>query len=181
MSAQMQLFKIEPTVIAPTRRYETAAGLVVDTEEMLFARAISQHSRRRAPYVRSPRDTTRRPRRCSTTPHRPDSFGLGRRRAHQSETATAVTWRQPGSIRSKRPEWVRELRDVCREQRVPFFFKQWGGIRSKTGGRDLDGKLYAANAARSSGLSRPNLGPDSERRGTVLTWRRGARPAPAGS
>jgi protein gp37 len=45
--------------------------------------------------------------------------------------------------RPVRPEWVRELRDVCREQRVPFFFKQWGGIRSKAGGRRLDGKLHS--------------------------------------
>jgi protein gp37 len=45
--------------------------------------------------------------------------------------------------RPVRPEWVRELRDVCREQRVPFFFKQWGGIRSKTGGRQLDGKTHS--------------------------------------
>jgi protein gp37 len=45
--------------------------------------------------------------------------------------------------RPVRAEWVRELRDACREQRVPFFFKQWGGVRSKAGGRDLDGKLYS--------------------------------------
>ncbi len=45
--------------------------------------------------------------------------------------------------RPVRPEWVRELRDACREQSVPFFFKQWGGIRSKTGGRRLDGKLHS--------------------------------------
>jgi protein gp37 len=40
-------------------------------------------------------------------------------------------------------DWLRELRDLCREQRVPFFFKQWGGIRSKAGGRVLDGRLYS--------------------------------------
>jgi len=45
--------------------------------------------------------------------------------------------------RPVRPEWVREVRDTCRQQRVPFFFKQWGGIRSKAGGRDLDGKQYS--------------------------------------
>jgi Protein of unknown function (DUF5131) len=41
------------------------------------------------------------------------------------------------------PKWVRELRDVCREQQVPFFFKQWDGIRSKAGGRELDGKFHS--------------------------------------
>ena len=24
------------------------------------------------------------------------------------------------------PEWVREIRDLCQNQNVPFFFKQWG-------------------------------------------------------
>ena len=32
-------------------------------------------------------------------------------------------------------EWVREIRDQCIEQKVAFFFKQWGGIRPKSGGR----------------------------------------------
>jgi len=26
---------------------------------------------------------------------------------------------------------------------VPFFFKQWGGVMSKSGGRTLDGKLWS--------------------------------------
>lgn len=36
-------------------------------------------------------------------------------------------------------DWVREIRDQCVEAKVAFFFKQWGGIRPKTGGRELDG------------------------------------------
>ena len=36
-------------------------------------------------------------------------------------------------------EWVCEIRDLCAERRVPFFFKQWGGLRPKSGGRLLDG------------------------------------------
>lgn len=39
-------------------------------------------------------------------------------------------------------EWVREIRDQCMEQRVPFFFKQWGGITPKSGGRILDGRTW---------------------------------------
>lgn len=39
--------------------------------------------------------------------------------------------------------WVRVLRDRCRDEGVPFFFKQWGGMRSKSGGRELDGQLYS--------------------------------------
>ena len=40
-------------------------------------------------------------------------------------------------------EWVREVRDQCIEQGVAFFFKQWGGLRPKTGGRELDGREWS--------------------------------------
>jgi protein gp37 len=40
-------------------------------------------------------------------------------------------------------EWVRDIRDQCKEQKVAFFFKQWGGIRPKTGGRKLDGREWS--------------------------------------
>jgi protein gp37 len=40
-------------------------------------------------------------------------------------------------------EWVREVRDQCLEQNVAFFFKQWGGIRPKSGGRELDGREWS--------------------------------------
>ncbi len=39
-------------------------------------------------------------------------------------------------------EWVREIRDQCGEQGVSFFFKQWGGITPKSGGRRLDGREW---------------------------------------
>ncbi len=35
--------------------------------------------------------------------------------------------------------WVRSIRDQCAEQSIAFFFKQWGGLRPKSGGRELDG------------------------------------------
>lgn len=40
-------------------------------------------------------------------------------------------------------EWVREIRDQCQAQKVAFFFKQWGGIRPKSGGRELDGREWS--------------------------------------
>jgi protein gp37 len=40
-------------------------------------------------------------------------------------------------------EWVREIRDQCVDQNVAFFFKQWGGIRPKSGGRELDGREWS--------------------------------------
>ena len=39
-------------------------------------------------------------------------------------------------------EWVTEIRDQCLAARVPFFFKQWGGVRKSETGRTLDGKTY---------------------------------------
>ena len=40
------------------------------------------------------------------------------------------------------PAWVREIRDQCLEAGVPFFFKQWGGLTPKSGGRRLDGRFW---------------------------------------
>lgn len=41
------------------------------------------------------------------------------------------------------PDWVRQIRDRCLEESVPFFFKQWGGRNKKAAGRELDGKLWS--------------------------------------
>lgn len=38
--------------------------------------------------------------------------------------------------------WVRSIRAQCRAQKVPFFFKQWGGVRKAEAGRELDGRTY---------------------------------------
>lgn len=38
--------------------------------------------------------------------------------------------------------WVRDIHRQCVEQKVAFFFKQWGGYRPKSGGRVLDGKEW---------------------------------------
>lgn len=40
-------------------------------------------------------------------------------------------------------DWVREIRDQCVDSSVAFFFKQWGGFRPKSGGRDLDGAQWS--------------------------------------
>jgi protein gp37 len=39
-------------------------------------------------------------------------------------------------------EWAIEIRDQCRTAKVAFFFKQWGGIRPKAGGRSLAGREW---------------------------------------
>jgi protein gp37 len=39
-------------------------------------------------------------------------------------------------------EWVLSIRDQCKRARVPFFFKQWGGVRKSENGRRLAGRTY---------------------------------------
>lgn len=46
------------------------------------------------------------------------------------------------------PDWVRLLRNQCVAAGVPFFFKQWGGLKAKSGGRELDGKTWDEMPAR---------------------------------
>jgi protein gp37 len=44
--------------------------------------------------------------------------------------------------RPMRREWVVSIRRQCRQNGVPFFFKQWGGVRKSKAGRLLDGRTY---------------------------------------
>ena len=39
--------------------------------------------------------------------------------------------------------WVLDIRQQCQEEKVSFFFKQWGGKNKKKNGRKLDGKVYS--------------------------------------
>ncbi|MBL8800058.1 MAG: phage Gp37/Gp68 family protein [Planctomycetia bacterium] len=39
-------------------------------------------------------------------------------------------------------EWVLRIREQCQAAKVPFFFKQWGGVRKGVAGRQLDGRTY---------------------------------------
>jgi protein gp37 len=47
----------------------------------------------------------------------------------------------PGA-RALERAWVESLRSQCRKASVPFFFKQWGGVRKKETGRKLNGRTY---------------------------------------
>ena len=38
--------------------------------------------------------------------------------------------------------WVLELRDLANQTNTPFFFKQWGGLRKKNNGSELQGEYY---------------------------------------
>lgn len=50
--------------------------------------------------------------------------------------------------RQMNPAWVRMLREMCTDEDVAFFFKQWGGRTPKAGGRDLDGRTWDDMPAR---------------------------------
>jgi len=47
----------------------------------------------------------------------------------------------PGA-RPMQKEWVVSIQRQCDAHGVPFFFKQWGGVRKKKRGRELDGRTY---------------------------------------
>jgi protein gp37 len=52
--------------------------------------------------------------------------------------------------RPMREEWVISIRKQCRASRVPFFFKQWGGLRKSATGRELRGKTFDEMPERSA-------------------------------
>ena len=67
---------------------------------------------------------------------------------------TGIDWLIAGGesgprFRPVRADWIRELRDRCVADDVAFFFKQWGGIRPKSGGRELDGRKWDQMPVRS--------------------------------
>jgi protein gp37 len=39
-------------------------------------------------------------------------------------------------------EWVAEIKELCRDYGVAFFFKQWGGRNKKAAGRTFRGRTY---------------------------------------
>jgi protein gp37 len=60
---------------------------------------------------------------------------------------TAIDWvivggeSGPGA-RPMQTEWVTSIRDQCKTANVPFFFKQWGGVRKSLAGRKLQGRTH---------------------------------------
>ena len=47
----------------------------------------------------------------------------------------------PGA-RPMKSEWALSILEQCRCRGIPFFFKQWGGVRKKRNGRQLNGRTY---------------------------------------
>jgi protein gp37 len=57
--------------------------------------------------------------------------------------------------REMKKDWVLSIRDQCRQAAVPFFFKQWGGVRKGKAGRVLDGQTYSELPRRSEKAAVP--------------------------
>jgi protein gp37 len=47
----------------------------------------------------------------------------------------------PGARRMEEA-WVRSIQRQCEAQKVPFFFKQWGGVQKSKAGRTLDDRTW---------------------------------------
>jgi protein gp37 len=58
----------------------------------------------------------------------------------------------PGA-RPLRKEWVLSVKNQCWKARVPFFFKQWGGVQKSKFGRELNGKTYDQMPAKLSAFA----------------------------
>ena len=51
------------------------------------------------------------------------------------------------NARPMKKRWVLDIRDLCERKGIPFFFKQWGGLTPKSGGRRLEGIEHSAMPA----------------------------------
>jgi len=60
----------------------------------------------------------------------------------QSISWVIVGGESGAGARPMQREWVRSIRDQCAAAGVPFFFKQWGGVRKADTGRELDGSFW---------------------------------------
>lgn len=72
----------------------------------------------------------------------------------------------PGA-RPMKKEWVTSVRRQCAKARVPFFFKQWGGVQKSKRGRALDGRTY--DALPEIALGRPPANNERRRRLALVT------------
>lgn len=48
------------------------------------------------------------------------------------------------NAREMKLEWVQNIKQQCENQKVSFFFKQWGGVNKKKNGRILDNRTWDA-------------------------------------
>jgi protein gp37 len=74
--------------------------------------------------------------------------------------------------RKMEEEWVEHIRKQCGSAKVPFFFKQWGGVRKSEAGRTLGGQTFDEMPARTS-TPVPARGDRIAMMADVERWNRG--------
>jgi len=60
----------------------------------------------------------------------------------RDEVYEAVVNLVEARLKKARSQWVVDIRDQCRAADIPFFFKQWGGVRKKRAGRVLQDRTW---------------------------------------
>src|SRR4030042_5170053 len=45
--------------------------------------------------------------------------------------------------RPMKKDWAVDIKNQCQSEKIPFFFKQWGGINKKKAGRELEGRIWS--------------------------------------
>ena len=84
----------------------------------------------------------------SSTRYKPVATTSGQRFLRETILAKVFATQAPSIVVLQAPAGhgkstvLRQIRDECAQQSVSFFFKQWGGFRPKSGGRDLDGREW---------------------------------------
>jgi protein gp37 len=69
----------------------------------------------------------------------------------------------PGA-RPMEEDWVLSIQQQCEDASIPFFFKQWGGVRKKAKGRKLKGKTHSEFPRR---VQHPILSPIMRKRHAI--------------
>ena len=99
---------------------------------------VSVENQRNAPRVKQLADVPAAVRFLSCEPLLGPLEGLTLDRIHW----VIVGGESGPKARHMRGEWVESILRQCRAAEVPFFFKQWGGVRKDRTGRELHGRTY---------------------------------------
>lgn len=59
-----------------------------------------------------------------------------------NEIAEQSEWHMSPGARPMQEDWVFEIKTQCVKGKIPFFFKQWGGVNKKKAGRELLGRTW---------------------------------------
>lgn len=71
--------------------------------------------------------------------------------------------------RPMKEEWVLNIKRQCDTARIPFFFKQWGGVQKSKAGRLLEGKTFDAMPDRKAAAA-PETSARKKMIATVEEW-----------